>query len=445
MKDPDVKYGLDANLEPGKVAAYGFQHMILLIANSAIMPVIVARGLGLDSAEISSMLLRTFFICGILCILQTRFGHRYPIIDGPSGMWLSVWIGLASVTSAMGGDYAALRTHLEFGMLIAGIFVIILGFSGCMKHIAKLFTPLVNGVFLILMPIQLSKSFMGGMLGTVYGGTEIDMKSFSAFWVTVVAMILINIFATPFVKSIAILIGIAIGWVFAAAIGIGTEHFADISESKSFFMLPEIFAWGTPAFDPGILMTCVIGSFLLFANFFASTIGMADLLKEEFTVRQINRGTIFFGVTTLATGAFSTIGFVPFATSIGIVRMTSVAARKPFYIGSAAMIILGVIGPIGLFFAAIPPAVGYGSLSVLFAIIIKQGTDFVKKAELTERKGFAFGLAMICGTGIMMQPFDVFHNIPTLLVPFVSNGLLVGVVISIILEQVMKERPNVRS
>jgi len=437
--ESEIKYGLNANMENGKVFAYGFQHMILLIANAAVMPLIIARGLGLDSEDISAMLLRTFFICGILSILQTRFGHRYPIIDGPSGLWLTVWISLVSVTSALGGDLSALRMHLVFGMLISGAFVIVLGFSGLMKHVAKLFTPLVNGVFLILMPIQLSKSFVGGMLGTVYSGTEIDPRSFTAFWVTVAAMILIYIFATPFIKSIAILIGIAAGWVFAVIIGIGTEHFTDVG-ATSFIVLPELFAWGTPTFDPGILLTCMIGSFLLFANLFASTIGMADLLGEKLTVKQIDRSTIFFGVSTIVTGAFSTIGFVPFATSIGIVRMTSVAARKPFYIGSAAMVVLGIIGPVGLFFAAIPPAVGYGALSVLFAIIVKQGTDIVKKAGLTERSGLAFGIAMLTGTGIMMQPFALFTTLPTMLQPFVSNGLLIGIVISIILEQVLKER-----
>jgi len=281
------------------------------------------------------------------------------------------------------------------------------------------------------------------MLGTVYGETEIDMRSFTAFWVTVAVMIIINIFATPFIKSIAILIGIAVGWIFAVVIGIGMEQFEGSGAQGAFIALPELFAWGTPTFDPGILLTCIIGSFLLFANFFASTIGMADLLKEEFTVKQINRGTIFFGVSTIATGAFCTIGFIPFTTSIGIVRMTSVATRKPFYLGSAAMIVLGVIGPVGLFFAAIPPAVGYGALSVLFAIIIKQGTDIIRKAGLTERSGLAFGIALLTGTGIMMQPFALFTSLPTIIEPFVSNGLLVGVILSIILEQVLKERPNV--
>ncbi|GHU63048.1 purine permease [Clostridia bacterium] len=433
-----VKYGLEAKLDTRQTVAYGLQHMVLFIANSAIMPVIIAKALGLAPMQIAEMLLRTLFLCGVLSFLQQRFGHGYPIIDGPSGLWLTVWISLASFTAAMGGDIVGLRTHLELGMVISGGLLIVLGLSGAMKYIAKLFTPLVCGVFLVIMPVQLSKSFVQGMLGIVYGGTEADKPSMIAFWLTVAVMILLNIFGSPFIKTIAILIGIAVGWIFAVFVGIG--DFGDMTLLKSFIVLPEIFPWGTPTLDPGILITCVIGSFLLLANVLGSFFGMADVVGEDFSGKQLNRGTALFGVSTIATGVFATIGFVPFATSMGIVRMTGVATRKPFYLGSAATIVLGVIAPVGLFFAAIPPAVGYGALLVLFAIIVKQGIDNFKKAELTERKGFAVGISMLTGTGLMMQPFSVFANLPQILVPFVSNGLLVGVILAIVLEQALKER-----
>ncbi|MCL2493256.1 MAG: purine/pyrimidine permease [Clostridiales bacterium] len=427
------RYGLDAKLSNRETTVYGLQHMIMFIANSSIMPVIIAKALGLADQEISQMLLRTFFLCGVLSIIQVRFGHRYPIIDGPSGMWLTVWINLAAVTSAMGGDLAELRASLQLGMVIAGVFVIVLGLSGKMRYISRLFSPLVNGVFLILMPIQLSKSMIQGMLGTVYGGDHIVSLDFIAFWVTVAVMVVINIFATPFLRSIAILIGVAAGWIFAAATGIGS--FGDMSQMHSFFEPPQFFPWGTPIFDPGMVITCIIGSFLLFANVIASFLGTADAIGEEFSEKQLNRGTVCFGISTAMTGVFATIGFAVYATSMGIIRMTGVATRKPFYFGSAAMIILGVIGPVGLFFAAIPPAVGYGALLVLFAVIVKQGTDNFKKAKITERLGFVLGISMLTGTGIMMQPLTIFEHLPQIIVPFASNGLLVGVLLAIILEQ----------
>ncbi|MDR1029122.1 MAG: purine/pyrimidine permease [Clostridiales Family XIII bacterium] len=437
-----VKYGLDAPIETSKTVVYGVQHMILFVANSAIMPVIVAKSLGLEYTEISDMLLRTLFLCGVLSIIQTRFGHRYPIIDGPGGLWITVLINLGAITSSLGGDFVALRTSLELGMLISGVFLFLLGISGKMKYVAALFSPMVNGVFLVLMPIQLSKSFVLGMLGNIDGGTGVSGKDFIAFWITALVMLVINIKGKGFLRSIAILIGVAVGWVVAAMIGIA--DFSEMGKPDHIFQLPQPFAWGTPTVDAGIILTCVIGSFLLFANVIASFVGMADVLGEELTEKQLNRGTMCYGLSSFMTGVFPTVGFTVFAISMGIVRLTGVATRKPFYLGSVVMIVLGLFAPIGLFFATIPSSVGYGAMMVLFAVIVKQGVDCFQKANITERKGFALGVSMLAGTGIMMQPFAVFQNLPNVIVPFASNGLLVGVILAIVLEQILKDRTKDR-
>nr|WP_312648632.1 solute carrier family 23 protein [Aminipila sp.] len=43
------------------------------------------------------------------------------------------------------------------------------------------------------------------------------------------------------------------------------------------------------------------------------------------------------------------MGFVPFASSMGVIAMTGMASRRPFYLGSAFMIVLGLIAPVGSF------------------------------------------------------------------------------------------------
>jgi len=121
----ELQYGLESPIDARKTAAYGLQHMILFIANSAIMPVIIAQSLGLGAQAVSEMLLRTLFLDGVLSIIQVRFGHRMPIIEGPSGMWMTVWINLAALTSALGGDLAALRASLQLGMVVSGVLVIL--------------------------------------------------------------------------------------------------------------------------------------------------------------------------------------------------------------------------------------------------------------------------------------------------------------------------------
>jgi xanthine/uracil permease len=437
-----VRYGLNDRLDNKENALYGLQHLVLFIANSAVTTVIVANGIGLNHIEISTMLLRTFFLCGVLSIVQARFGHRYPIIDGPSGLWVAVLLNLSTAESSLSGGAGAICVRIELGMMVSGLLVAALGLSGKMKYIARLFTPLVNGVFLMLVPIQLSKSLVQGMFGTIYGGAGIALKEFVVFWFTVGIMIAVYILGGAFLKSIAILIAVVAGWIFSICIGIA--DFGGYNVSRSFFVLPRLFVWGTPVFDPGIVFTCILATFLLFSNVIASFHGMAEVVGEDFPKKQLDRGSICFGLSTVMSGLFAVVGFVPFASSMGIVRMTGVAVRKPFYLASLAMITLGLIGPVGIFFASIPPSVGYGSLLVLFAVILKQGVDSFKKAELTERTGFAAGIAILTATGIMMQPVDIFKNLPGIIALFASNGLLIGVMFAIILEQVLKRCHTVR-
>ena len=52
---------------------------------------------------------------------------------------------LAGAATSFGKDLAVLRTDMELGMICAGIMVIIVGLTGLMEKILKIFNPIVNG------------------------------------------------------------------------------------------------------------------------------------------------------------------------------------------------------------------------------------------------------------------------------------------------------------
>ena len=131
-------YGLDDRVPAGKCSIYGIQYLIYFLAGSAIMPTIIGVYLGLDQAEIAQMLQRTFLLSGGISILQALLGHRFPIIDGPAGLWMGLLIILAGAATAFGKDLATLRTDLELGMICAGVMVVIVGLSGLMQKILKI-------------------------------------------------------------------------------------------------------------------------------------------------------------------------------------------------------------------------------------------------------------------------------------------------------------------
>ena len=296
-KQPDAQgflYGLEEKVPSAQCSVYGLQYLIYFLAGSAIMPVIIGAYLGLDQAEIAQMLQRTFLLSGGVSILQAVLGHRYPIIDGPAGLWMGLLIILAGAATSFGKDLAVLRTDMELGMICAGIMVIIVGLTGLMEKILKIFNPIVNGTFLILMVLQMSATVIKGATGISSGYTTIQPKFLLVFLITTVIIVVINLKAKGFLQSIATLIGVVCGWVLAYVLGISPDF---ISSGSGILAVPQPFAWGTPTVDPSVIITCLIGEFVLISNFATSINGMSELLEVPNTPKMIRRSTVLFGAT----------------------------------------------------------------------------------------------------------------------------------------------------
>jgi xanthine/uracil permease len=129
---------------------------------------------------------------------------------------------------------------------------------------------------------------------------------------------------------------------------------------------------------------------------------------------------------------------------MGTTAMTRVASRKPFILGSAFMIVLGVIGPVGTFFASIPPSVGYSAMMIIFSMILGQGLREFAKSPLGPRESMVIGISMILGIGIMFLPSSVFLSMPQGLRYIVSNGLVDGIIVAILLEHVLLREGKAR-
>ena len=109
-KQPDtLKYGLEDAVPRQELLLYTLQHIVYFAAGIIVLPIAVGIYLGLSQGEIAAFLQRTFFLCGVVTLLQLSFGHRYPIIDGPAGLWASMLIVMCLVVSEMGGSLGELR------------------------------------------------------------------------------------------------------------------------------------------------------------------------------------------------------------------------------------------------------------------------------------------------------------------------------------------------
>jgi len=374
-KTNGLKYGLEDKLPVREMCVYTLQHIIYFAAGTVVLPIAVGMYLGLDQGQIAEFLQRTFFLSGVTSILQVKLGHTYPIIDGPAGLWASMLIVMAVSASSLGTGLDTLRTDLQTGFMVAGAVVILLAVTGAINVISKIFTPLVNGVIITLMVLQMSETFIKGILGIGDERNTVDEKSMLVFFVTVAVILFVAVYMKGFLQSIATLVGVIAGWILALFMGLSAER----PSGTGIISLPKLWAWGTPTFDLGVTVTCVIGALVLLSMSFASISSMSEAVGQEMDDKMVRKSVFLQGLSTLLAGVFSVIPFMPFVSSTGVVLMTGVATRKPFNLACIMMILFGLITPVATFFSSMPSTVAYATSMVIFSLILGQGLKEFKK------------------------------------------------------------------
>src|SRR5690606_1303159 len=130
------------------------QWFIFLLASSVALPIVIGAMYEMSFMEISGLMQRTFFVVGIACFIQGLIGHRMPIVDGPAGIWISIFAIYAITTVEDGGSLGETLRVLETAMILTGLFLVLIGVFRLSQKIIKLFTPLVTGSFLFLLTLQ---------------------------------------------------------------------------------------------------------------------------------------------------------------------------------------------------------------------------------------------------------------------------------------------------
>ena len=75
-----------------------------MFANTVVIPITIGAAFDLSSVEVASALQRSFIYTGIACMLQAIIGHKYPLMEGQSGIWWGVILSISASASSAGYD-----------------------------------------------------------------------------------------------------------------------------------------------------------------------------------------------------------------------------------------------------------------------------------------------------------------------------------------------------
>ena len=383
--------------------------------------------LGLDPAAQISFSQRLLIVTGLMTMLQSLKGHQYPVLEGPSSAILVTFMVLAP-----NGGLPA----IEGGMIFGGFFLILIGVFKWLKWLSSLFTPRVVGVILILVALTLLSFIYPLLIGISKTSPSGEMSIFGSSLLIILLVSFMSYRLRGFLQTTSMLAGILFGLVLFLIKG--GMSFSLVSQS-SWFALPSPFLGVWPSFSLPAILAIVCTYLAVMVNSLGSIQGMSEVVGTEGLENRIHRGIGMTGVGGVIAGIFGVSGLVSLSISPGIVLVTRVASRYALTMSGAIMIVCAFIPKLWALLTAVPPSVIGSVLFVVLSTQLLVGINVMRpgKGTIERREYFTIGIPILMGAMISIIPKQFFQLFPNIIASLVGNGLVMGILFSLLLEHVL--------
>ncbi|KAH9850707.1 xanthine/uracil permease [Lenzites betulinus] len=489
-------YALDSELPIVLAAASGLQHALAMLAGLITPPIIFANALSLDAETSAYMISASLIGCGILSLVQMSraklFGGYYLgtgliSVVGTSFATLST---ANAIFNAMYADGTCPSTTAADGTVTRGpcpdAYGMVLGTSIICSFLEifmsfvpprilkRVFPPMVTGTVIVMIGASLIGS--SGIPNWGGGSNDCSGRPTSGFFelcpniaaprplpwgspefiglgfLSFISIIITELFGSPFLKNISVIVGLAVGCIVAGAAG--------YIDGSSITTAPAItFLW-VHTFKIRVYAPAILPMLAVYVSLAMEAIGditasaevsRVSVVGEEFDSR-IQGGVLSDGIGGFLSALFTVTPLSIFAQNNGVIAITRCANRTAGRFCCVFLILFGVLGKISGVFLAIPNPVLGGVTTFLFATVATSGVRVLSYNRFTRRDRFILAAAFSFGIGDLLVPtifthlFDavsnpnkglqgLFDSITIVLsTPFLMSGL-VALVLNLILPQ----------
>ena len=368
---------MDEVLPPGRMAAYGLQHVLAMYAGVIAVPLILATAIGLPQQQIVYVINVSFLMCGVATLIQTlgfwKFGVRLPIVQGTT---------FASVTPMILIGQAYGLQGIYGSIIVVGLLTVLA--APYFSKLLRFFPPVVAGsvitvIGLSLMPVAIRWA----------GGGDPTSKDFGnvgnvalAFGVLVLILAATRIFG-GFIGRIAILLGLIIGTAFAAVIGFA--DFAQVGDA-AWLGVSTPFNFGLPVFAVVPIVSMTLVMLIVMVETTADILAIGEVTEKKVGSNDVARGLRADGLSTALAGVFNAFPFTAFAQNVGLVRFSNVKSRFVVAVGGGILVLLGLLPKLAALVAAIPLPVLGGAGLALFGTVAAAGVQTLSRVDLTQTR-----------------------------------------------------------
>ena len=419
--NPGLIYGLNDRPPLKETFFAALQHLLAIFVAIITPPLIIAGALKLDLETTGFLVSMALFASGISTFIQCRrlgpIGCGLLCIQGTSFSFIGPIIS-AGLTGGLSSVFGACIAASSVEMLISRV----------LKYPRRVITPLVSGIVVTLIGMSLIKvgiSACGGGEAAKADGSFGAMEHVGLAALVLVLIIFFNRSSNRYLRMSSIVIGLAVGYVLAWALGM-----VDFSSVQSFsgINIPVPFRYGI-SFDIsaviGLALVYLITAIEAYGDITANSLISNEPIEGEKFVKRASGGILADGFNSMLAGIFNSFPNSIFAQNNGMIQLTGVASRYVGYFIAGFLVLLGLFPAVGLIFSLMPDSVLGGATLLMFGTVAAAGIRIIasqkidRKATLVMALSFSFGLSVELVPEILCQLPETVRNI-------FSSGITTG-------------------
>ena len=429
MAVPQYLYDIDDCPPWKRLFAYGLQWAVIMFPALVVVSSLSAGALSLDPAGNIRFFQLTLLASGSFSAVQCLWGHRYPVLDGPATALLLTFMVLAphGLPAVQGGT------------ILGGVCLVLLVWSGQLGKVARLATPRVVGVILLLVALTLMPYLarsMAGMTSESPNGNAVVL--FTGMGLTLF-MAALSDRLRGFWKSISLLAGMGVGTtLFYLA---GAVDGSAVSKAGWIALPPHPIPSAPELYWPAVA-AFVVSYVAVVVNSLGSLHGIAEITDEKRLSVSVSRGIFLNGLAGICCGFMGIVGMVSYSMSPGVVLASRVASRYAAACCGGILVLAAFVPKLAACLSSVPDPVVAAALCAAMGVQVGAAISLVSAGGMTFRDYHVVGLPVLigCMSGFLPEPF--LNSLSPSLRIFLGNGVVVGIFFVLLLEHVLLRRPG---
>jgi uric acid transporter len=422
---------VDELLPVGKLAVYGFQHVLAFYAGAVVVPILLAGAIGLTERELIHLINADLFTCGIASIIQSvgfwKVGVRLPLLQGVTFTAVSpmIAIGLA----AGGGTQGLLVIYGS--VIVAGLATLLV--APFFSRLIRFFPPVVTGSVILIIGLALVPAAAADVVGGAAHPDPTNGRNLAYALGTLALIVVIQRVFKGFMATVAVLVGLVVGTLVAWALG--DVSFGSVGSSPWFGVTTPFF-FGMPKFTVAAIISMVVVMLITAVETTGDVFATGEIVDRRITRTDIARALRADGLATVIGGVLNSFPYTCFAENVGLVRLTRVTSRYVVAAAGVFMILIGMVPKAGAIVAGIPSPVLGGAALAMFATVAVVGVQTLSRVDFHDHRNVVIvassvGLALL----VTAQP-ELAKAVPGWAEVIFGSGITLGSLTAILLNVV---------